>query len=304
MTQEARVAGAPISWGVIEIPDWGYQMPADRVLREAASLGLAAVEAGPETLLGQDPDGVSKTLSGYGLSLVGGFVPAVLHEPDLREAQLAFVERRAEFFAAAGADVVVLAVITSTGAFERTAELDEGQWRELFESLRAVEEICDRHGVAVSLHHHFGTVIERDDQLRRFLEGSEMGLCLDTGHLVLGGGDPVEIAELAGDRVNHVHLKDVDRDLAGRVATRELSYREGAARRMYRPLGDGDVDVGQVIDLLERAGYRGWYVLEQDTVVETDPPQGEGPISDVRKSLDFVKERLAGARAGERGADG
>ncbi len=304
MKEDARIAGAPVSWGVIEIPDWGYQMPADRVLREAASLGLAAVEAGPETLLGQDPAKVSEVLAGYGLSLVGGFVPAVLHEPDLREAQLTFVERRAEFFAAAGADVVVLAVITSTGAFERTAELDEGQWRELFESLRAVEEICDRHGVTVSLHHHFGTVIERDDQLRRFLEGSEMGLCLDTGHLVLGGGDPVEIAELAGDRVNHVHLKDVDRDLAGRVATRELSYREGAARGMYRPLGDGDVDVGRVIDLIERAGYRGWYVLEQDTVVETEPDEGEGPISDVRKSLEFVKERLAGARAGKRGTDG
>jgi inosose dehydratase len=73
---------------------------------------------------------------------------------------------------------------------------------------------------------------------------------------------------------------------------------------MYRPLGDGEVDVGRVIDLLEQAGYRGWYVLEQDTVVETEPDEGEGPISDVRKSLEFVKERLAGARAGERGADG
>jgi inosose dehydratase len=301
---DARIAGAPVSWGVIEIPDWGYQMPADRVLREAASLGLAAVEAGPETLLGPDPDKVSETLEGYGLSLVGGFVPAVLHDAGLREGELAFVERRAKFFAAAGADVVVLAATTGSESYEEIAELDEGQWRELFESLKAVEEICDRHGVAVSLHHHYGTVIERDDQLQRFLEGSDMGLCLDTGHLVIGGSDPVEIAELAGDRVNHVHLKDVDRDLVGRVATRELSYKEGATRRMYRPLGDGDVDVGRVIDLLERAGYGGWYVLEQDTVVETEPDEGEGPISDVRKSLDFVKERLAGARAGERGADG
>jgi inosose dehydratase len=304
VNDDARIAGAPVSWGVIEIPDWGYQMPADRVLREAASLGLAAVEAGPETLLGPDPDKVSETLEGYGLSLVGGFVPAVLHDAGLREGELAFVERRAKFFADAGADVVVLAATTGSESYEEIAELDEGQWRELFESLKAVEEICDRHGVTVSLHHHYGTVIERDDQLRRFLEGSDMGLCLDTGHLVIGGSDPVEIAELAGDRVNHVHLKDVDQDLVGRVATRELSYKEGATRGMYRPLGDGDVDVGRVIDLLERAGYRGWYVLEQDTVVETEPDEGEGPVVDVRKSLDFVKERLAGARAGERGADG
>jgi inosose dehydratase len=302
--EDARIAGAPVSWGVIEIPDWGYQMSADRVLREAASLGLAAVEAGPETLLGRDPAKVSEVLSGYDLSLVGGFVPAVLHDAGLREEQLAFVERRAKFFAAAGADVVVLAATTGSESYEEIAELDEGQWRELFESLKAVEEICARHGVTVLLHHHYGTVIERDDQLRRFLEGSDMGLCLDTGHLVIGGSDPVEIAELAGDRVNHVHLKDVDRDLVRRVATRELSYKEGATRGMYRPLGDGDVDVGRVIDLLEQAGYRGWYVLEQDTVVETEPDEGEGPVADVRKSLDFVKERLEGARAGKRGADG
>jgi inosose dehydratase len=287
-----RVAGAPVSWGVIEIPDWGYQMPADRVLREAASLGLAAVEAGPEDLLPRDPAEVSKVLAKYELSLVGGFVPAVLHEPDLRERELALVERRAKFFGAAGADVLVLAVITSTGAFEQTAELDDAAWRVLFESLAAVEEICARHEVTPTLHHHLGTVIERDNQLRLFLEGCDMGLCLDTGHLVIGGSDPVEIAELAGDRVNHVHLKDVNRDLARRVATRELSFKEAATQGVFRPLGDGDVDVGEVVGRLERSGYRGWYVLEQDTVVENEPDEGEGPVNDVCKSLAYPQRQL------------
>jgi inosose dehydratase len=293
---DARIAGAPVSWGVIEIPDWGYQMPADRVLREAASLGLAAVEAGPEDLLPRDPVEVSKVLAGYGLSLVGGFVPAVLHDASLREGELALVERRAEFFSAAGADVVVLAATTGSESYEEVAELDEGAWRELFESLKAVEEICARHGVAVSLHHHYGTVIERDDQLRRFLEGSEMGLCLDTGHLVIGGSDPVEIAELAGDRVNHVHLKDVNLEVAERLARRELNFKEAAQKGAFRPLGDGDVDVGAVIDRLESAGYGGWYVLEQDSVVEREPPEGEGPVETVRKSLRFLEACLRGSR--------
>ncbi len=292
MKGDARVAGAPVSWGVIEIPDWGYQMPADRVLREAASLGLAAMEAGPEGLLPRDPAEVSKMLAKYELSLVGGFVPAVLHEPDLRERELTLVERRAKFFDAAGADVLVLAAITSTGAFEQTAELDDAAWRALFESLSAVEETCARHGLTVTLHHHLNTVIERDDQLRRFLEGCDTGLCLDTGHLVIGGSDPVEIAELAGDRVSHVHLKDVDRDLARQIAARELSFKEAASRGAFRPLGEGDVDVGEVIARLERSGYQGWYVLEQDTVVEAEPDEGEGPVTDVRKSLAYLQRQL------------
>ena len=296
MRRETRIAGAPVSWGVIEVPDWGYQMPAERVLREAASLGLVALEAGPEGLLPRDPAEVSGVLSGYGLSLVGGFVPAVLHEPDARDGELAFVARRAEFFAAAGADVVVLAAATGSESYEKVAELDEGAWRHLFESLKMVEEICARHGVAVSLHHHYGTVIERDDQILRFLEGSEMGLCLDTGHLVIGGGDPVEMAKLAGDRVNHVHLKDVNLELAERLARRELDFKEAAQKGAFRPLGDGDVDVGEVVGRLEASGYRGWYVLEQDAMVETEPPEGEGPVNDVRKSLRFLETSIEGSR--------
>lgn len=295
MRRVTRIAGAPVSWGVIEVPDWGYQMPADRVLREAASLGLAAMEAGPEGLLPRDPCEVSDLLSDYGMSLVGGFVPAVLHEPGVRDEQLALVERRAGFFAAAGADVLVLAAATDSESYEEVAELDEGAWRDLFESLKKVQEVCAGHGLAVSLHHHYGTVIERDDQLLRFLEGSEMGLCLDTGHLVIGGGDPVEIAGLAGDRINHVHLKDVSVELAQRLARRELDFREAANQGAFRPLGEGDVDVGALVERLEASGYGGWYVLEQDTVVETEPPEGEGPVNDIRKSLRFLKTRLEGA---------
>jgi inosose dehydratase len=287
-----RIAGAPVSWGVIEIPDWGYQMSADRVLREASSLGLSAVEAGPEGLLPSDPSEVSDLLARYDLKLVGGFVPAVLHEPGVREEQLELVEKRARFFAAAGADVVVLAVMSGSEDFGPFVEIGADAWERLFESLKMVEEICGRHGIAVSMHHHYGTVIEGDDQLKRFLEGSEMGLCLDTGHLSIGGSDPVEIAELAGPRVNHVHLKDVDLGVAGRLASRELSFKEAAQKNAFRPLGEGDVDLGAVLGRLGDAGYSGWYVLEQDSVVEEEPPEGEGPVEEVGKSLAYLRERL------------
>ena len=294
----ARVAGAPISWGVIEVPDWGYQMPADRVLREAASLGLTAMEAGPEGFLPDGTTEVAEVLGGHGLSLVGGFVPAVLHVPDVLDQQLAFVERRADFFAAAGADVVVLAASTGSENYGEVFEADEDAWSTLFASLGEVERICERHGVAVSLHQHFGTVIERDDQLRRFLDGSDMGLCLDTGHLAIGGSDPVEIARLAAGRVNHVHLKDVDYELAARLASRELDFREAAEQGAFRPLGDGDIDIGRLLEVLDDGGYSGWYVLEQDSVVEDEPPEGEGPLRDVKKSLTFVENSLNGGSKG------
>ena len=81
-----RVAGAPISWGVCEVPDWGYQMEPERVLSEAAALGLAAVEAGPDGFLPSEPEEMARLLSGHGLELVGGFVPVVLHDREARVA--------------------------------------------------------------------------------------------------------------------------------------------------------------------------------------------------------------------------
>ncbi len=96
MTPKSRVAGAPISWGVNEVPGWGYQMDAERVLGEAASLGLSAIEAGPEGFLPEDPAAASRALADHGLRLVGGFVPVVLHSAEARERELASVERQAK----------------------------------------------------------------------------------------------------------------------------------------------------------------------------------------------------------------
>lgn len=112
-----------------------------------------------------------------------------------------------------------------------------------------------------------------------------MGLCLDTGHLAVGGTDPVEIAESVEDRVCHVHLKDVDRRLAEGVASGKLGYEDAVRRRMYRPLGDGDIDIGRVLDLLEEAGYGDSYVLEQDVMLGAEPNACGGPKDDIAKAL-------------------
>ncbi len=287
-----RVAGAPISWGVCEVPGWGYQMDAERVLREAAGLGLAAVEAGPEGFLPPDPADASRLLSERGLELVGGFVPVVLHRPEIRESELGSVERQAGLFADAGAEVLVLAASTGLEGYEEAGELDDEAWKELFATLSKVEEIGARRGLMVVVHPHYGTVIERPEHVRRFLEGCETGLCLDTGHSMVGGGDPIELADSATGRVRHVHLKDVDRGLAERVVSGALGYEVAIRSGLYRPLGEGDLDVRRVLGSLEAAGYEGWYVLEQDIMLDAEPDPGAGPMEDVRRSLEFLSKAI------------
>lgn len=104
---------------------------------------------------------------------------------------------------------------------------------------------------------------------------------------MMGGGDPVALTEAAAARIEHVHLKDVNRDLADRVASGSLLYENAVREGLYMPLGGGDVDVRRVLEVLKDAGYEGWYVLEQDIMLDGEP--GEGPANGVGESLDYLR---------------
>jgi inosose dehydratase len=136
-------------------------------------------------------------------------------------------------------------------------------------------------------------VVETAEDVARVLDASEVGWCLDTGHLAIGGCDPLRFAREASERVRHVHLKDVDLAVAARVARRGISLLHAVQQGLFRPLGAGDVPVDGVVLELERAGYPGRYVLEQDVAITGDePPPGAGPVADVRASLAYLRERV------------
>ena len=147
------------------------------------------------------------------------------------------------------------------------------------------------------LHPHVGTMVENGDEVQRVLSGSSISLCLDTGHLLIGGTDPADLTRQAPDRIAHTHLKDVDSQIADKVRAGRLSYTEAVVEGMYRPLGTGDVDVETIVNTLQGNGYAGWYTLEQDTIL-TEEPRGEGPVTDVRTSADYVRSLLTRSPTG------
>lgn len=278
-----RVAGAPISWGVCEVPGWGHQASPERVLAEMRDVGLVATELGPEGFLPRDPRRAATLLGSYGLELVGGFVPVVLH--DEGRDPLEQVGPSLALLAGLGASTVVLAADSGQTGYDARVLLDEEAWTRLSQNLTVVASAAADHGLTATLHPHVGTVVERSGEVRRVLDGTDVPLCLDTGHLLIGGTDPAALAAEVPDRVSHVHLKDVDAPLAERVRAGELGYAAAVAKGLYRPLGGGDVDLARIVAALEGAGYDGWYVLEQDTVLDVEPAPGEGPVADVRASL-------------------
>ena len=287
-----RVAGAPISWGVCEVPGWGYQLPADRVLAEMRAVGLMATEFGPEGYLPSDPGQRSALLAEHGLSAAGGFVPVVLHEPAIDP--LAAVDRALDAFAG-GHPVLVLAAATGRPGYDARPELDAGGWSALLSNLDRAAARAAGRGLLATLHPHVGTMVEGPDEVHRVLDGSGIAVCLDTGHLLIGGTDPAELARTAAARIGHVHLKDVTAAVARKVASGETTYTEAVAGGLYRPLGQGDVDVAGVVGALEAVGYRGWHVLEQDTILDA-PPRDEGPVRAVRESLYYLRGLFGGQR--------
>jgi inosose dehydratase len=283
-----KLAGAPISWGVCEVPDWGSQLAPDRVLRDMRSLDLHATEAGPPGFLPADPTAARALLDSCGLRLIGGFVTAVLHEPARRTGELASVKRQAEWLAAGGAELVILAPALAQTGYSGAAELSDEAWRELFEGIDRVVEIADSQGLGVAVHPHWGTAIERRHHIERFLKETTHWLCLDTGHIALGGADPLKVARDAGARVRHVHLKDVDGALAARVRDRAISYNDAVRAGLFRPLGEGAARIKDVLGHLRGAGYSGWYVLEQDVMLDGEPEPG--PPEWIARSVEYARK--------------
>ncbi len=289
MTFLNRIAGAPITWGVDGSPGWGYLMDRDRVLAEMQQIGLAATELGPDGYLPEDVDELRALLDRFNLALVGGFVPAVLYRPELVSENLEYVSRAAATLAGIDAPVMVFAADSHHAGYDRQIELTDAEWDTFLTSLDSVIEIASEQGLGTTLHPHWGTAIVTQDHVERLLEQSRVDLCIDTGHLALADADPVAIAKAATGRVSHVHLKDLDENLARQVRSGDLAFRQAVIDGMFLPLGDGSLDIAGFVAALETQGYKGWYVIEQDAVLDSEPRAGEGPIVAAKRSFSFLE---------------
>lgn len=290
--KNVKIAGAPISWGVCEVPGWGLQMEPARVLQEMAEIGLGATEFGPVGFLPLDPAAKAAVLKEHGMVAIGGFFPAVLHKADHDPLPSVLVEL--EGYVASGAAVLVLAADTGlTGYDAKRPELTEQDWQIVFANLERIKEAAAAVGVKAVLHPHVGTMVETEADVMQVLNGSSIAFCLDTGHMIIGGTDPVEFSRKHADRVAHSHLKDVNLSIAKRVQTGEITYYQGVVAGMYVPLGQGDVDVRAIVRNLVSAGYAGWFALEQDNVVSEEPGLGQGPIADAKASVAFIHSVVA-----------
>ena len=285
-----RLAGAPISWGICEVPGWGKQLGVDRVLGEMRSLGLKATELGAAGWLPSDADAINKILGHHELAAMAAFVPLVLHDATQFESQMEGAEQNAALLEAVGASCFVTALVSDPNDWQRPS-MTPADWEQVYRGLDQVDVIAVAHGLTQVVHPHANTLVEQADEIELVLANTEVQFCLDTGHLTLGHADPVAFAREHADRVGLVHLKDVRLAVAERWRSGELTLMEAVQAGMFACLGQGDVAIHRVVSDLEDTGYHGWYVFEQDVAITgVEPPPGEGPFDDVKASVAFMRD--------------
>lgn len=288
-----RIAAAPISWGICEVPGWGLQMPPSRVLAEMAGLGITSTELGALGWLPDDSAALHALLDQFGMSILGGFVPLVLHHGTDHPGSRHAAHAAAKTLADAGGRYFVAAVISSMESWDRPT-LTDSEWALLFEGLAETEKITAEYGLTQVVHPHVNTLIETADEFDRFLANCASQFTLDTGHLFIGDADPAAIARQHSERVGLVHIKDVDSAIAARFRAGEFDWMGAIQQGLFPSAGAGDAPIADTVRTLEQSGYDGWYVLEQDVALtDGEPPLGEGPVHGVRKSIEYLRS-LAG----------
>lgn len=322
-----RTAICPIGW-VNGFLGWGHASGAE-VMDDIARIGYAASEN--SAVYPADPQRLQDELQGRGLVLSGAYRWVNFAYEDRLHEEIEAAKRHVEFCALAGADVANLAeaahsVWDARGPAAHVTPLSGAQWRRVAAALEEVGQFAQQLGVSVAVHPHGGTAIETPAEILTLLELTDpalVGLCLDTGHVVYGGGDPVELARQVGERVVYVHLKDVrqgvlaalrgpgeERARGGHSVPRSAASTHGAGtgphvdavpglsalgvgfedavrRHLFCPPGQGYLDFGAVLGALRAVGYDGWYVVE----AEQDPDLHD-PLEAGRSAHAYLSDLL------------
>lgn len=279
------IAGAPVSFGVFELTaDQPLPQPEEilELLREA---GYVGIDLGPVGWLGRG-DEIRARLREYGMALAGGWVDMPFTDDDAFAAALpALDDALAVFVAAADADRarLPLPTLADSGTADRRANpgggpgigLDEAGWDRLAANVATAADRVRAAGLEPTFHHHASTNVETPDEIDTFLARTDVGLTLDTGHLIIGGGDPLDGWRRWRERINHLHIKDARTDVLAEVVKERAGMRAVWERRAFVELGAGDLDVEGFMDAVVADGFEGWCVVEQDVVPSPSDPPGK-----------------------------
>lgn len=301
-----QVASAPVSWGITEVKGLQSDLPYSRVMDEIRDAGYEGTELGPWGFYPHAPGELHSALDARGLALVGSFVDVPVHDAALfdegRRAVQQVLPLLASFASTGATPTAPVLILSARQTPERAAiagrvsesdGLSASQWKTAGAYLRELARMGRDMGLEATFHHHAGTYVETPNEIDRLFEEvdpSLLGLCLDTGHLVLGGGDNSQFLSSYAPSVHHVHLKNIDASVLSRVRAGNMNYLQAVQADVFAPLATGCIDIPGVVSLLRASGYDGWLVVEQD--IDLSRPDHPDLLSGAKAARTYIRETI------------
>ena len=296
-----KFASAPDSWGVLDYPGPSWEQSYQKMLDEMVIAGYTGTELGPYGFFPTDPAVLGKELTQRNLKLLGSFVPVVLSDPASAKVVVEHVRKVGGLLAALGAPFLVLADaqsderdriagrVPTDGSKGWNAE----QWKQVAKVVSEAAAVTSEFGLDLVFHPHLSTYVETPEETEQFYDataGSNIGLCLDTGHCLYSGGDPVAEAEKYRDILRFVHLKDVSEKVLVEVRRKEMNFEQAIEANVFTIIGQGSIDFPEFLRVLGKNDYAGWMVVEQDVKFgATRIP----PVESIAASLSYLHQTVA-----------
>jgi inosose dehydratase len=307
-TSRFHFASAPDSWGVLDYPGPSWNQSYEKMLDEMVTAGYTGTELGPYGFFPTDPAVLKPQLEKRKLKLLGSFVPVLLSDPASAELAVAQIRKVGDLLATLKAPFLVLADaqsdernrISGRVPADGSASLSPAQWKNVVKVVEEAAKVASEFGLDLVFHPHVATYVETPQECERFFDATShtgIGLCLDTGHCVFGGGDAIAEADKFRSVLRFVHIKDVDEKVLEESRRKKLTFEEAIEDKVFTIIGKGSIDFPAFFRRLVKNNYSGWMVVEQDVKFGATAIPPAQSIAASLKFLQGVVGNLAAATA-------
>lgn len=301
-------ASAPDSWGVLDYPGPSWNQSYEKMLDEMVAAGYTGTELGPYGFFPTDPAVLKPQLDRRKLKLLGSFVPVVLSDPASAKIAVEQIRKVGGLLAALKAPFLVLADaqskerdrISGRVRSDGSDSMTPAQWTNVAKVVEQAAKVARDFGLDLVFHPHVATYVETPAECERFFDVAShtgVGLCLDTGHCVYGGGDAIAEADKFKSVLRFLHIKDVDAKVLEQARRKKLTFDQAIEDKVFTIIGKGSIDFPALFRLLAKNNYSGWMVVEQDVKFDATVVPPAESIAASLKHLRGVVSDLARATA-------
>ncbi len=286
------LAIAPIAWTNDDLPDLGAENTFEQCVSEMALAGFTGSEIGNK--YPKDVDILKHKLDVRGMRICNAWFSSLLLSEGYDATIEAFIKHR-DFLHALGAKVIGASEQgnsiqgKSVSIFGEKPVYTDEQWELIRKGFNKMGELAREKDMYFTVHHHMGTGVQTAEEIDKLMEITDpelVYLLFDTGHLSFSGEDVVGVLKKYVNRIKHVHLKDIRKNVIEDAKTKGYSFLDAVRAGSFTVPGDGDFDFTPVFDILDEAGYEGWVVVE----AEQDPAKAN-PFEYAVKARSYIREK-------------